>query len=171
MMNKLKAEQNLQAQIDGLSHDIKPERDLWAGIEHAIEHNSQQHVANEIKPKRVNIAPFAWAASIVVAVLFTWNINSNKDMQIAQVSAVEVLQQQYSQEKNSMLVSFGEPDLSQLPADIQKQFNELQSARTSLEAALADDPNNKDLLNLLKWTQKQELNLLEQLFSPKWQTI
>ena len=31
--------------------------------------------------------------------------------------------------------------------------------------------NNSDLLNLLRWTQQQELDLLKQLYSPQWQSI
>ncbi|WNC71711.1 hypothetical protein RGQ13_16555 [Thalassotalea psychrophila] len=166
-MNKPISDQQLQTQIDNLAKDIKPERDLWAGIEHAIEHNSQQVSA----PKKPHFAPYAWAASVALAVLLTWNINTNTSVQVAEVSAIDVIQQQYSQEKNSMLVTFGEPDLKELPVEIQSQFNELDSARKSLINALADDPNNADLLNLLKWTQQQELNLIEQLYSPQWQTI
>ncbi|WNC69229.1 hypothetical protein RI845_03495 [Thalassotalea nanhaiensis] len=166
-MNKPISDQELQTQIDNLAKDITPERDLWAGIEHAIEHNSQQ----DSVPKKANFAPYAWAASVALAVVLTWNINTNKPVQVAQVSAIDVIQQQYSQEKNSMLVSFGEPDLKALPIEIQSQFEELDSARKSLINALADDPDNADLLNLLKWTQQQELNLIEQLYSPQWQTI
>lgn len=170
-MSKNISEQEFQEQIDALSHDIKPQRDLWAGIEHAIEHQVQHEDKTKSSPKRA-YAPLAWAASVVIAVLVTWNVNTtNKAPVVAQVSAIDSIQQQYSEQRNSMLVSFGKPDLSKLPEDIQKQFNELQSARNSLLAALENDPNNSDLLNLLKWTQQQELNLLEQLFSPKWQTI
>lgn len=166
-MNKPITDQQLQTQIDNLAQDIEPERDLWAGIEHAIEHNAQHAIA----PKKVQFAPYAWAASVALAVVFTWNINTNTPVQVAQVSAIDIIQQQYSQEKNSMLVSFGEPDIKALPIEIQEQFDELDSARKSLINALADDPDNSDLLNLLKWTQQQELNLIEQLYSPQWQTI
>ena len=39
------------------------------------------------------------------------------------------------------------------------------------EKALLNDVNNSDLLNLLRWTQKQELELIKQLYSPQWQSI
>ena len=54
---------------------------------------------------------------------------------------------------------------------MQKQFKELSSARVAINKALKDDPNNSDLLNLLRWTQQQELDLLQQVYSPQWQTI
>ncbi|TRX53423.1 hypothetical protein [Thalassomonas sp. M1454] len=165
-MNKPVTDQQLQQQIDGLQQDIKPSRDLWPGIELAIEHQQQ-----ESSPKKAAFAPYAWAASVMAAVLLTWMVNKPMQEQPLQLTAVEVIQQQYVEEKNTMLVSFGKPDISKLPAKIQKQFTELQSARESLLKALEDDPENPDLLNLLQWTQNQELSLLEQLYSPKWQTI
>ena len=165
-MNKPITDQQLQQQIDGLQQDIQPSRDLWAGIELAIEH---QHQSAE--PKKTTFAPYAWAASVMAAVLLTWMVNKPMQNQPIQLTAVEVIKQQYQTEKNTMLVSFGKPDISKLPEKMQKQFTELQSARESLLMALEDDPENPDLLNLLKWTQSQELSLLEQLYSPKWQTI
>lgn len=168
-MSNAMNDKQLQAQIDALASDVKPERDLWAGIERAIEH--QQHAELDTSTKRATFTPYAWAASVVLAVVMTWTLNTPSPTAPAQFTALEVLQQQYMQEKDTMLVSFGKPDIKKLPEKIQKQFTELQSARKSLLTALADDPDNADLLNLLKWTQSQELSLLEQLYSPKWQTI
>ena len=70
-----------------------------------------------------------------------------------------------------MLVSFGQPKVSELPKEIQEELIKLSSAQTTIEKALIEDPSNNDLLNLLRWTQKQELDLLTQLYSPKWQSI
>ncbi|TLU64295.1 anti-sigma factor [Thalassotalea litorea] len=168
-------EQQLQQRIDDLSAEIQPQRDLWQGIERAIEIKSQVQPASEPRASngnivRANFQPLAWAASIVLAVILTFNYQSRPE-QAPQLTAVEMIEQQYLQEKQNMLVSFGKPNLDTLPDDIRQQFDEIQSARESLLTALEDDPQNADLLNLLKWTQKQELNLLEQLYSPKWQTI
>ncbi len=170
-MNKSINEQELQTQIDNLSREIQPERDLWAGIEHAIEHKSQQSATNSSVSGKTKYSHYAWAASVVAAVLLTWNLNSPMLEPTSQLAAVDVIQQQYTEQKNTMLVSFGKPDLSKLPEKMQTQFSELQAARTSLLEALKDDPDNANLLNLLQWTQSQELSLLEQLYSPKWQTI
>ncbi|QBY03844.1 hypothetical protein E2K93_05365 [Thalassotalea sp. HSM 43] len=170
-MRKTMTDQELQQQIETLDKDIQPQRDLWAGIEHAIEHRSQQE-----QPKsRATFTPYAWAASVVFAVLLTWQLLPTQQVQapveVAAVDPVSLLQEQYQEQRNSMLVSFGEPDLTQLPDNIKQQFDELDSAQESLLKALQEDPNNKDLLNLLKWTQQQELSLLDQLYSPKWQSI
>jgi hypothetical protein len=54
---------------------------------------------------------------------------------------------------------------------MQTELVKLSSAQKTISKALADDPNNSDLLNLLRWTQQQELDLLKQLYSPQWQSI
>ena len=87
------------------------------------------------------------------------------------MNLVSVMQQNFQQQKQSMLVNFGTPDISQLPVAMQTELTKLTSAQKTISEALADDPNNADLLNLLRWTQQQELDLLKQLYSPQWQTI
>lgn len=159
-------EQELQSRIDKLPKDISPDRDLWQGIERAIQNNSQQ-ASNGVSKK-----PFmtlAWAASIVAAVLLTWGTIVPQNDQTPDL--VNILQDNFEQQKQTMLVSFGKPDVTKLPVEMQEQLAKLASARESIKKALVDDPNNGDLLNLLDWTQQQELELLEQLYSPQWQSI
>jgi hypothetical protein len=81
------------------------------------------------------------------------------------------MQESFKQTKQTMLVSFGQPKISALPKEIQEELSKLSSAQTTIEKALIEDPSNNDLLNLLRWTQEQELDLLSQLYSPKWQSI
>jgi hypothetical protein len=81
------------------------------------------------------------------------------------------MQENFQQTKQTMLVSFGQPKLSELPQEIQTELTKLSSALKTIEKALLEDPSNNDLLNLLRWTQKQELDFLTQLYSPKWQSI
>ena len=52
-----------------------------------------------------------------------------------------------------------------------KQFKQLTSAQLTIRKALESEPNNIDLLNLLRWTQQQEIDLLNKLYSPQWQSI
>ncbi len=46
---------------------------------------------------------------------------------------------------------------------MQEQLLQLSQARLAIKKALENDENNVDLLNLLRFTQQQELNLLQQL--------
>ena len=116
--------------------------------------------------------PTAWAASVVVAVLLTW-LTLGPELSTSQpsVNLVAAMQQDFEQQKHSMLVNFGTPDIKQLPVAMQTELVKLSSAQKTISKALADDPNNSDLLNLLRWTQQQELDLLKQLYSPQWQSI
>lgn len=171
MTDSKNAEQNLKAAIAKLPREMTPERDLWSGIEKAISQNSQTASPSQHSKAKV-FMPTAWAASVVAAVLLTWvTLGPTSDNSEQQVNLVVEMQQDFEQQKKTMLVSFGAPDVKKLPTAMQAELTKLSSAQQTISKALADDPNNSDLLNLLRWTQKQELDLLKQLYSPQWQTI
>jgi len=168
-MNKVISEQKLEQEIEQLAKEVQPRRDLWLGIERAIalapQNNRLQditgsHNPNENKRKSNAFIPTAWAASVVGAVDSQSSINLASSMQNS-----------FEQQKQFVLASFGQPELKQLPIEMQAQLSGLANARKAIGTALVNDPNNSELLNLLRWTQKQELDLLKQLYSPQWQTI
>ncbi len=179
------SEQALKNHLDLLPKEITPERDLWSGIEYAINNVEQSPAAKLI---RFN-TPLAWAASVVVAVLLSWQLNmSLMPVQTAQhkqtlqhneqqgeqqrhYDVVNFIQQSFKQQKQSLLVSYGNPDLKKLPKTMQQELQQLSAAQTAIYQALAKDNNNQNLLNLLQYTQQQELKLLEQLYRPLWQAI
>jgi len=161
------SEQELQARVDDLPQEMSPERDLWSGIERAIQSKAQEPDSSNKKL----VMPLAWAASVVAAVLLTWvSFTPNSGVEQSQ-SLVAVMQDSFEQQKQTLLVSFGRPDISKLPPAMQEELSKLASARASIEKALRDDPDNADLLNLLRWTQQQELDFIEQLYRPQWQSI
>ncbi|MGB1262075.1 MAG: hypothetical protein ACPG52_04100 [Cognaticolwellia sp.] len=165
------AEQRLQAAIAQLPQELTPARDLWPGIEKAISQNAG-HTVSDKTAKIITFTPTAWAASVVAAILLTW-VTLDPEQSASETSSnlVATMQQNFQQQKQTMLVTFGGPDISQLPVAMQTELTKLSSAQKTISKALADDPNNSDLLNLLRWTQQQELDLLKQLYSPQWQTI
>ncbi len=166
-MNNSSSKSSLEQQVANLPKEITPQRDLWRGIENAIAITPQQHDS-----KKRPLAPVAWAASVVVAILVSWlSFNLPPSESTNQMTLASGMQQDFEQQKQSMLVSLGQPKLEKLPAEMQAQLADLASARNAISKALENDPNNSELLNLLSWTQKQELELLKQLYSPKWQTI
>ncbi|NQZ23694.1 MAG: hypothetical protein HRT53_16800 [Colwellia sp.] len=178
-MNKLLSEQDLQKEVAALPDELTPQRDLWLGIERAIQVKKQDELSFEPSTKKVFI-PTAWAASLVAAVLVTWvsfspNFSSQPvelvDKNNSPLNLVLAMQENFQQTKQTMLISFGQPKVSDLPKEIQAELTKLSSALNTIEKALLADPNNNDLLNLLRWTQKQELDFLAQLYSPKWQSI
>lgn len=163
-MKKQLTDQALNEEIGQLPNEMTPDRELWSGIERAIQHKPQ----SKNKPK---VVPLAWAASVIAAVLVSWMSFSPQQSTPGVLDTVALLQNSFESQKQTMLVSFGQPKLAELPPEMQEQLKQLASARQSIENALKNDPNNMELINLLRWTQNQELNLLEQLYTPKWQTI
>ena len=164
------SDKTLQQHVNELPQEISPERDLWVGIEKAIEHQSQQ---STVAPEKSAFkTPVAWAASMVAAVLLTWLGSDIYAPSTATPQTIAVqMHHQFEQQKNMMLTSFGHPNLKELPVSMQVELQQLDKARTSIEKALTDDENNSDLIDLLHWTQQQELKLIERLYRPLWQTI
>jgi len=186
-MNKQISDQGLADQVDKLSKEMQPQRDLWSGIERAIQDKSQQ---STMVSKKSNIVPMAWAASLIAAVLVTWIsfaptaqlsptliANNDETLQPSMGILVSSMQANFQQQKQAMLVSYGQPDMTNLPTKMQAQLIALAQARKAIEKALSTDENNADLLNLLRFTQQQELNLLQQLYpymnnkNIQWQKI
>jgi hypothetical protein len=171
-MNKLISEQSLDEQVANLPKEMSPKRDLWAGIEKAIAVSPQLSDDKSLSQKKVQIVPMAWAASLVAAVLLTWfSFSPQPSSTSRHVNLASVMKEDFEQQKQLMLTSFGQPELQQLSKEMQQQLEELSSARGAIDKALENDPSNSELLYLLRWTQKQELELLQQLYSPQWQTI
>lgn len=168
-MNKQDVDASLNEQVAELSKEMQPSRDLWSGIEKAIVESKQMDTKVARADKR---ATFAVAASICTAVFTGWMTlspvaNKNDTM----VDFATVMSKEFEQQKGLMLASAGRSDSSAFSDDIQKQLKELSDAQRAIIKALAQDPTNSDLIELLRWTQKQELDLLNQVISPQWQTI
>lgn len=187
-MNKQISDQRLTSLVNKLPKEMQPQRDLWPGIERAIENISQQ---DSSKNNKITVLPMAWAASIIAAVLVAWiafapttsqlssalTANNAPTVQFDTEAMVSSMQVNFQQQKQAMLVSYGKPDMTNLPINMQNQLVELAQARKTIEKALIDDVNNVDLLNLLRFTHQQELNLLQQLYpymshkNAQWQSI
>lgn len=186
-MNKHISDNILLSYVDKLPKEMEPQRDLWQGIEHAIQDKKQQ---NTFVNKQRYFVPAAWAASLIAAVLVGWVtfsptpqiteplVVSNENVLPSNAEQlIETMQVSFQQQKQALLVSYGQPDMSHLSANMQAQFEVLAQARKTIEKALLNDENNIDLLNLLRFTQQQELNLLQQLYpymndqNIQWQTI
>ena len=165
----------LAEQVAKLPDEMMPERDLWPGIERAINHKSQQVVGNK---QRNVFVPSAWAASIAMVMLMSWftyspSIDGDKAVTLVQTQQknslvqgqlVHFMQENFQQQKQTLLASYGQPTVDRLPVAMQTELTQLADARASIKKALLTDENNADLLNLLDFTQQQELKLLQQLY-------
>ena len=165
-MNRLNPEHSFEHQLEQLPKEMEPQRDLWPGIEKALALTPQQ------SKKKSAVVPMAWAASVVVAIMVSWlSFAPQQGVVPETMNLAQMMQQDFQQQKQLMLASFGQPELSNLPKEMQEQLNELAAARSTISKALANDPENSELLNLLRWTQKQEIELIRRLYAPQWQTI
>lgn len=169
-MRKNISDATLDEQVEQLPKEMSPKRDLWLGIEKAIAVSPQ--LSNDTYPSRTKSVHLAWAASVVAAVLLTWfSFAPQMEPSLSNINVASVMKKNFEQQKKLMLTSFGQPELTKLSPEMQLQLEELSAARGAIDKALENDPNNSELLNLLRWTQKQELELIKQLYSPQWQTI
>jgi hypothetical protein len=155
--------------------EIAPQRDLWPGIERAINHQGQQ---SSVFKSRDLIMPSVWAASIAMIMLVSWLtlapqhnpfkknslVNNNVEIKVNQSQLIAMMQQSFNQQKVSLRVSYGNPKIELLPIAMQTELSQLAKARVAINNALENDENNVDLLNLLDFTQQQELKLLQQLY-------
>lgn len=158
----------LDERAEALEHEIAPTRDLWPGIEKAISQQPQQIEQPQRQGWRANIA---LAASVFAVVITLINVNGVPS-QAPNNDFLTTMNQAFEAERQAMLVSFGTSKAERsVPADLQKQLDELIKARKSIVSALEKDPQNADLIHLLKFTQQQELALLDHIYRPKWQTI
>lgn len=163
------SEQALDQQVAQLPLEVLPQRDLWTGVERAITRYEQKATLNTSNHK---IIPLAWAASFLVVVLLTWGVVSPPKEHISSpLTLASIMESNFEQNIMLILTSYDQAQNKVLPIAMQKQFNELSSARAAINRALEQDPTNNDLLNLLKWTHRQELALMQQVYSPQWQTI
>ena len=161
--------QTLEQKVQQLEPELTPTRDLWPGIEKALV--SQQHSRHQ-NDSKAKFPQIAMAASVVAAVLLTWGvIHSDQRGNSLPPTLAMQMEQDFEQTKQVVLASYGQETMKELPPELKAQFDELSKARAALTKALASDPNNNDLLNLLRWTQQQELSLLQTVYRPKWQSI
>ena len=124
------AEQSLQDAIAILPQEMTPERDLWSGVEKAISQNVQTGSSEQ---STKTFMPMAWAASVVAAVLLTWvTLGPVQVDGKAPINLVSAMQDDFKQQKRTMLASFGKPDVEQLPTAMQTELVKLNSAQETI---------------------------------------
>lgn len=174
-LEKVVSDKTLAVQVAKLPSEITPERDLWSGIERAI---NQKHQESALEKQGNLFIPSAWAASIALVILMSWFtfspaineesapvlVQTQEKIDVTQGQLVNFMQQNFIKQKQTLLASYGQPTVDKLPAAMQQELTQLSDARASIRKALLTDENNADLLNLLDFTQQQELKLLQQLY-------
>ena len=160
-------EKHLEQQLNALPRERQPDKDLWQGIDLAIQARSD---APQTKRQPVWLAS---AAMVMVAVIIGFMMRPvSTDPEVNPVtgqSLVKALSQQHEKEKSALLVSLeGTPAVTE---NWQEQLTELEDAAEAIKAALKEDPNNTALLRMLQSVYQQQFLLIERVHAPKWQQI
>ncbi|WP_199774396.1 MULTISPECIES: hypothetical protein [unclassified Pseudoalteromonas] len=163
-MSKPDFDQFLDEQLQSQQKEVSPSRDLWPGIEHAI--NLQQS-ANQNKAKRNWLMPaFGSAAAAILVAVVGLNMPMQQDAQQPQFALISDV---FEQQKQSLLVQYqSQPALTD---NWQQQLEELEQAEKAIKTALEDDPNNRALLGMLAQVYQQQLDLINKVHQPKQGTV
>lgn len=146
---------SLDQAIAELSTQIAPERDLWQGIDRAIEH--QQQSQNAPKRTATHLALVACIA-LLAGLMWRWQ-------QVAPQLSPEALISQTMQTQKQQLISFyANTPVTQ--ADWQEKLDNLESAADAVREALKNDQENPELLSLLQYIYQQQLDLISQAHDP-----
>ncbi|KAF7787482.1 hypothetical protein PRUB_a4878 [Pseudoalteromonas rubra] len=137
----------------------EPQRDLWQGIEKAI------NVSSTEVPSRSPWIKLAGVAACVSAGLLSWQVIMTQPRQdtMTHMSAF------FEQKKQTLLVQYeAQPALTK---DWQGPLQELEEAEQAIKLALMKDPDNAALLKMLAQVYQQQLDLITKVHQPQWQQI
>lgn len=164
-----KFDTKLDNDVNKLTRERAPERDLWPGIALGI---YQGHRKAEVMPFRRFSPAIAAGLVVTVLVLYLSQIMPQQEkggpVKTGQ-ALVQSMSQQHEQQKNVLLTRFGEQVA--LTDDWQQQLSELDEAAQAVKQALAEDPDNTALIAMLQHIYQQQLLLIERVHAPKWQQI
>jgi hypothetical protein len=140
-----------------------PARDLWPGIAHAIN-----------TPERADWQRHAALAASIVLVFgislyfITWQgPDALRSTRIEEY--IGELQYEHQQNKQALLVEYR--DQQPFYPDWEVQMRDLEQAEQVIFQALRDDPENLELLKILRQVQAKEIELLDAAFAPRLNSI
>ncbi len=159
-MSKPEFEQFLNDSLNQ-QQDISPDKDLWPGIERAIATGQSEQAEKPTHGwnKLAAVAACCIAALLTVQ-LFVGQGESNSMMAMSDY---------FTKQKQGLLVQYqNQPALTD---NWQQQLKELEEAESAIKQALENEPENPALLQMLSQIYQQQLDLINKVHAPKWQTI
>ncbi len=160
-------EKHLEQQLNALPRERQPDKDLWQGIDLAIQARTDAPQAKR-QPVWLASAAVLMVAVIIGFMMKPFSTAPDTDPLTGQ-SLVNALSQQHEKEKSALLVSL--EDTPAVTGNWQEQLTELEEAAEAIKAALQEDPNNTALLRMLQSVYQQQFLLIERVHAPKWQQI
>ena len=157
-MTEQEYEQLLDKSVDELPKEIQPPRDLWIGIDKAIDLRRSN--------KRSRSRQYSQAAVFAILIfggvwIFSAFLSSNDiaSKEVTLSTLVEDIDTGFKAQKASILEVYeGQPALT---STWQKQLRELEVARNGILEALKQNPDNFYMIQMLIEVQHQQLDLIE----------
>jgi hypothetical protein len=162
-MNDPQRKSKLQDAIKNMPRELTPARDLWPGIAHAI------NTPARTEWQRTT----ALAASIMLIFGVSLYFSTKQSAEVLLNSRLEeyigVLQYEHQQNKQALLVQY--KDQPAVYPEWEEQMEELEQAEQVIFQALREDPENLELLKILRHVQEKEIELLDAVFAPRLNSI
>jgi hypothetical protein len=176
-MNERETNEALDARLAKLARDIPPQRDLWPRISARL---SESEVVAPIGRNRAR-NPWWWQASaaavlIALSSLTTWAVMSREKATSERVAAVEFVQHElgaaqflpagYVTARQELSAAFDEsvarlsPETRQV---VETNLRDIERSLKKIGEALAKDPGNATLQQLLVAASTQELQYLDEI--------
>ncbi|MEO6102088.1 MAG: hypothetical protein ABIP44_00425 [Pseudoxanthomonas sp.] len=151
-------EEALRWQLRGLRRDIEPQQDLWNGIAAAIA-ATPQDVGHSHEPPARRFAPWAMAASVLLAAIAFWQIlpaarpaGGEADPLIRQQAVSMTFE--YEQALASLQQADTHPEMHAAFCDLDRSVEQILTA-------IDRDPNATFLLQQLRRTYARRLQLTQ----------
>lgn len=152
----------LRPLVDRLPRSIEPPRDLWPAVEARLAHRA--------RPPRRRFAALAIAAGVLIAVMSSlataWLLRSNEPSQTAVVTAApaprEAAYLRATASLSQELAMRRDQLAPETIAVLERNLAIIDRAIAESRAALAGDPGNADLAELLWASYERKVSLLEQ---------
>lgn len=135
-------------------HELTPRKDLWRGIDIALEH--KKNSARYYRPSKWS----ALAAVLVLSVVVFYQNPFSERVLTSEPSLSDQLVAQHAQQRELLVVTYQQAGYNVVTPEIEQELTRLREATRSLQDALAKSPNDTGLLEMLNWVQQQELALL-----------
>jgi hypothetical protein len=153
----------LQRAIAQLPREQLPQRDLWPGIELAI-----NEAAPAVKWKQ-HTALAASLLLVLAASLQFGRVQPEPGAAGIERDVLVALQSEHINSKQALLVQY--QDEAPLYQDWEMQMQQLEQAEQVIYNALREEPGNLELLKMLRLVQQKQLNLIDSVFSPRLTSI
>ena len=161
-MNQQDLNERLQEKIDLLPRQIKAQRDLWPGIDLALE--------EQLQSTQVTRRWYAIAASVALFGLISlMSLNTTHEPETVSPDFGQIisqLSQQHEQQKQILLSTYDQQPA--LTDNWQSQLEELDSAASTIRTALEQDPTDLNLIDMLQQVYQQQIRIIQSVHQSRW---